>query len=48
MTLLQEFENENDTTSRGVKLQPYALTVAFYPSFYFEETKKETKKEKKK
>jgi DNA-binding transcriptional ArsR family regulator len=42
--LLQEFESENDTSARGAKLQPYALTVAFYPSFYFETPKKEKKK----
>ena len=42
--LLQEFENENDTSARGAKLQPYALTVAFYPSFYFDAPKKEKKK----
>lgn len=42
--LLQEFETENDTSARGSKLQPYALTVAFYPSFYFEAPKKEKKK----
>jgi len=44
MKLLEEFESENDTSARGSKLQPYALTVAFYPSFYFEEPKKEKKK----
>ena len=44
VTLLQEFESENDTSARGAKLQPYALTVAFYPSFYFEAPKKEKKK----
>src|SRR6185436_14998924 len=43
MKLLEEFESENDTSARGSKLQPYALTVAFYPSFYFEEPKKEKK-----
>ena len=47
MKLLQEFESENDTSARKNDLQPYALTVAFYPSFYFEAPKKE-KKEKKK
>ncbi|HEY3477050.1 MAG TPA: winged helix-turn-helix domain-containing protein [Anaerolineales bacterium] len=45
--LLQEFETENDATARGSRHQPYALTVAFYPSFYFE-TPKKKKKEKKK
>jgi hypothetical protein len=44
LTLLQEFENENDASRHGSKLQPYALTVAFYPSFYFEAPKKEKKK----
>ena len=44
VTLLKEFEAENDTSARGAKLQPYALTVAFYPSFYFETPKKEKKK----
>ncbi|HEU0291989.1 MAG TPA: winged helix-turn-helix domain-containing protein [Anaerolineales bacterium] len=44
LTLLQEFENENDTSKRGSKHQPYALTVACYPSFYFEAPKKEKKK----
>jgi DNA-binding transcriptional ArsR family regulator len=42
--LLKEFEAENDTSARGAKLQPYALTVAFHPSFYFDEPKKEKKK----
>jgi len=41
VTLLKEFEDENDTAS---DLQPYALTVAFYPSFYYETPKKEKKK----
>jgi len=40
-TLLKEFEDENDTSP---DLQPYALTVAFYPSFYYETPKKEKKK----
>jgi DNA-binding transcriptional ArsR family regulator len=44
LQLLQEFEAENDTSAQGAKLQPYALTVAFYPSFYFEAPKKEKKK----
>jgi DNA-binding transcriptional ArsR family regulator len=42
--LIQEFENENETSTRKSELQPYALTVAFYPSFYFDEPKKEKKK----
>ncbi|HET9588434.1 MAG TPA: winged helix-turn-helix domain-containing protein [Anaerolineales bacterium] len=42
--LLQEFERENDASARGSRHQPYALTVAFYPSFYFEAPKKEKKK----
>ena len=42
--LLQEFESENDTSARKTDLQPYALTVAFYPSFYYETPKKEKKK----
>jgi len=42
--LLQEFESESDTSTRKSDLQPYALTVAFYPSFYFDEPKKEKKK----
>jgi DNA-binding transcriptional ArsR family regulator len=42
--LLQEFEKENDATVKGSRHQPYALTVAFYPSFYFERPKKEKKK----
>lgn len=41
--LLQEFERENDASARGARHQPYALTVAFYPSFYFEAPKKEKK-----
>ena len=41
--LIQEFESEDEHASR--KLQPYALTVALYPSFYFD---KPSKKEKKK
>jgi DNA-binding transcriptional ArsR family regulator len=38
--LLQEFERENDASARGSRHQPYALTVAFYPSFYYEIPKK--------
>jgi DNA-binding transcriptional ArsR family regulator len=41
VALLKEFEDENDKSS---DLQPYALTVAFYPSFYYETPKKEKKK----
>ena len=39
--LLKDFDNENDSSP---DLQPYALTVAFYPSFYYETPKKEKKK----
>ena len=42
--LLQEFESENDTSATDSDMQPYALTVAFYPSFYFDTPKKENKK----
>lgn len=42
--LLQEFEAEDDASVRNKDLHPYALTVAFYPSFYFEKPKKEKKK----
>jgi len=42
--LMQDFENENEKASAKADLQPYALTVAFYPSFYYEEPKKEKKK----
>jgi DNA-binding transcriptional ArsR family regulator len=42
--LLEEFEKENDASARGSSHQPYALTVAFYPSFYFDPPKKEKKK----
>jgi hypothetical protein len=41
--LLQEFESETEAPNK-TDLQPYALTVAFYPSFYFETPKKEKKK----
>ena len=41
--LLHEFERENDASARGSKHQPYALTVAFYPSFYYEIPKKPRK-----
>ncbi len=44
VALLQEFENENDTSTRGAQRQSYAFTVALYPSFYFEEPKKGKKK----
>lgn len=40
--LIQEFEAE-DKTSKPAD-QPYALTVAFYPSFYFDKTVKKGKK----
>lgn len=40
--LLQEFEAE-DKISKPAD-QPYALTVAFYPSFYFDKTAKKGKK----
>ncbi len=40
--LIQEFEAE-DKASKSSD-QPYALTVAFYPSFYFDKTKKKGKK----
>lgn len=40
--LLTEFEAE-DKTSKTAD-QPYALSVAFYPSFYFEKTVKKGKK----
>lgn len=43
--LIQEFESEDENASRKSNLQPYALTVALYPSFYFD---KPSKKEKKK
>ena len=40
--LIQEFEAE-DKASKSSD-QPYALTVAFYPSFYFDKTQKKGKK----
>ena len=43
--LIQEFESEEERAPRKSNLQPYALTVALYPSFYFD---KPSKKEKKK
>ena len=43
--LIQEFESEDEGAVRKSNLQPYALTVALYPSFYFD---KPSKKEKKK
>ena len=43
--LIQEFEGEDQRASRKPNQQPYALTVALYPSFYFD---KPSKKEKKK
>lgn len=42
LKLIQEFEAE-DKTSKSTD-QPYALTVAFYPSFYFDKTSKKGKK----
>ena len=42
LKLIQEFEAE-DKTSKPAD-QPYALTVAFYPSFYFDKTIKKGKK----
>ena len=43
--LIQEFEGEDKHASRKPNQPPYALTVAMYPSFYFD---KPSKKEKKK
>lgn len=40
--LIQEFEAD-DKVSKSTD-QPYALTVAFYPSFYFDKTSKKGKK----
>lgn len=40
--LIQEFEAE-DGTGKSTD-QPYAMTVAFYPSFYFDKTVKKGKK----
>lgn len=40
--LIQEFEAE-DKTSKSAD-QPYALTVAFYPSFYFDKTSRKGKR----
>lgn len=42
VTLIQEFEAE-DKASKSAD-QPYALTVAFYPSFYFDKNVKKGKK----
>ncbi|MCQ3938281.1 MAG: hypothetical protein DPW18_14715 [Chloroflexi bacterium] len=42
LKLVQEFETE-DKTSKPAD-QPYALTVAFYPSFYFDKTVRKGKK----
>ena len=42
MKLLQEFEAEDQTSKSSD--QPYALTLAFYPSFYFDKTAKKGKK----
>ncbi len=40
--LVKEFEAEDETSK--VSDQPYALTVALYPSFYFDKTAKKGKK----
>ena len=40
--LVKEFEVEDETSK--VSDQPYALTVALYPSFYFDKTAKKGKK----
>ena len=42
MKLLQEFEAEDQTSKPSD--QPYALSLAFYPSFYFDKTVKKGKK----
>ena len=42
MKLLQEFEAEDQTSNSSD--QPYALSLAFYPSFYFDKTVKKGKK----
>ncbi len=42
MKLLQEFEAEDQTSKSSD--QPYALSLAFYPSFYFDKTTKKGKK----
>jgi DNA-binding transcriptional ArsR family regulator len=42
MKLLQEFEAEDQTSKPSD--QPYALSLAFYPSFYFDKTAKKGKK----
>lgn len=42
MKLLQEFEAEDQTSKPSD--QPYALSLAFYPSFYFDKTTKKGKK----
>ncbi|MBK8782897.1 MAG: helix-turn-helix transcriptional regulator [Anaerolineales bacterium] len=42
MKLLQEFEAEDQTSKSSD--QPYALSLAFYPSFYFDKTVKKGKK----
>jgi DNA-binding transcriptional ArsR family regulator len=43
VALIQEFEDE-DKKSKGSNLQAYALTVAFYPSFYFQNPSKKGRK----
>ena len=42
--LLKEFEEEDDVPGKKTDLQPYALSVAFYPSFYFEKPRKKSGK----
>lgn len=42
--LIQEFEGEDEHASRKPNLHPYALTVALYPSFYFDKLSKKEKK----
>lgn len=42
--LIQEFESEDKHSSRKPNLQPYALTVAMYPSFYFDRPSRKEKK----
>ncbi len=43
--LLKDFdESDRSTAAGGVQLQPYALTVAFYPLFFYEKEKGEGNK----
>ena len=42
VNLVKEFEAEDETSKASD--QPYALTVAFYPSFYFDKASKKGKK----